>query len=60
MPTRLAGLPKAGQPIVQGELVAQFNAPGGHTPKQERFMADLTPNPVDKLVRWADSQVAAR
>jgi hypothetical protein len=60
VPTTLAGLPNAGQPIVQDELVAQFNALGGDTRKQERFMAGLTPNQVDKLVRWADSQVAAR
>ena len=43
------------QPIVQDELVAQFNALGGDTRKQERFMAGLTANQVDKLVRWADS-----
>ena len=48
------------QPIVQDELVAQFNALGGDTRKQERFMAGLTANQVDKLVRWADSQVATR
>ena len=60
VPTTLAGLPNAGQPIVQDELVAQFNALGGDTRKQERFMAGLTANQVDKLVRWADSQVAAR
>ena len=60
VPTTLAGLPNAGQPIVQDELVAQFNALGGDTRKQERFMAGLTASQVDKLVRWADSQVAAR
>ena len=58
VPQTLSGIPAAGQNVAQDELIGQFNALGSDTRKQEKFMAGLTSAQVDKLVRWADSQVA--
>jgi hypothetical protein len=57
VPVTLAGLPAAASNVVQDDLIAQFSQLSGDA--AERFMASLPANQVDKLMRWADSQVGA-
>lgn len=56
-PQTLRGLPNAAQGVVQDELIAQFTALSKDSRQQEKFMAGLTQQQMNKLVRWADSQV---